>query len=402
VGSFLPLLTLCLLRYRELRENAAVRRTVLILIGAFVAVTLWELAPVPAWIGRILAWDRGDAQRWLFMSGFLLILAALSIWSNKLISATRLRIGLFVLVGPVAAAVLKFALMIHKGDSFEGALYHCRPDILLCGVTIAMGAAAWSLPEGARGLLLLFTVAMINVYAFGRFNPLQPAGPIFDVPETDVLHNVRAKAAGSLGGVLIEGRWEGATLNGLGFRSVAHVLMRPQLALFRSYFPAMDAERFNQIFNRYAHIQLREIGRPESPQADVIQVPVEVFMPVRNARRVLAGSTQAGVCSLGSDGGVDRVSSDGAMLVIDGWAPWKGEVEAQGVRVMSARAVSASVSTVTRPDIAERFQDYGLVKSGFELRVSSGDGKAIRAEEVMLVAFGTMFGEVRLACCGCP
>jgi hypothetical protein len=335
------------------------------------------------------------------MSGFLLTLAALSIWSNKLISVTPLRIGLFVLVGPVAAAVLKFALMIHKGDSVEGALYHCRPDILLCGVTIAMGAAAWSLPEGSRGLLLLFTVAMINVYAFGRFNPLQPAGPIFDVPETDPLHDLRAKAAGSPGGVLVA-QSEGATLNGLGFRSVAHVLLRPQLALFRSYFPAMDAGRFNQIFNRYAHIQLRDIGRPESPQADVIQVPVEVFTPVRNARKVQAGSAQAGVCAMGSDGAVDRVSSDGAMLVIDGWAPWKGEAETQGVRVMSGRAVSASLSTVTRPDIAERFQDYGLVKSGFELRVSSGDGKAIRAEDVMLVAFGTTFGEVRLACCGCP
>ena len=42
------------------------------------------------------------------------------------------------------------------------------------------------------------------------------------------------------------------------------------------------------------------------------------------------------------------------------------------------------------------------MKSGFELKISSGDGKALRPEEVALIAYGTTVKEIRLACCGCP
>jgi hypothetical protein len=165
----------------------------------------------------------------------------------------------------------------------------------------------------------------------------------------------------------------------------------------------MDGERFNQLFNRYAHIQLAETPKPYSPQADVIQLPIDVFQPVRNIRRVLLATSQPGICSLGSDGIVERVTAEGGTLIIKGWTPWKAESSEQGIRVLSGRPLlSGQLLTSRRPDIAERFQNYGFEKSGFELRISSADGKPIHPEAVALVAFGTNFGEIRLSCCGCP
>jgi hypothetical protein len=403
VGSFLPLLTLCLMRYRSLRDHAAVRRTLLVLLTGSVAITLWELAPLPAWIGRVLFWDKGASERWLFTSGLLLTLAALLIWSNKLISVHPLRIGIFVVLGPIASIFLKIAWLIHQGEPGAVAFSACKRDILLCAPVLAVALGVWFVPAASRAALLLSLVAFINVYAFGGFNPVQPAGPIFDVPETDIVHALREKAAAAPGGVLADTQSTGATLNGLGLRSVSHVLMVPQLGFLRSYFPTMDAERFNLIFNRYAHIQVGQIPRPEILRPDVIQVPIEAFTPVRNARHLLLGPPQPGTCAQPPAGGVDRISSQGAMLTIDGWAPWAAETDTQGIRVLSARALrSEPLSTVQRPDLAERFQDYGFAKSGFQLRISSADGKPIRPKELVLLAFGTPQGEIRLSCCECP
>jgi hypothetical protein len=398
VGSFFPLLTVCLMRYRSLRDHAAVRRSLLVLLSGFAAITLWQIAPVPLWIGRILLWNRGGSQRFLFTSGFLLTMAALLIWSNKLISVHPLRIAVFVVVGPVASLFLKSAWLIHKGEP----AFPSRHDLLLSAVAIGGALAACYVPPASRGYVLLFTVAWMNVYAFGRFNPLQPAGPIFEVPETEILHDLREKAAAS-GGVLYDTQSFGATLNGLGFPAVSHVLMAPKLVFFRSYFPAMDAERFNQIFNRFAHIRLSEKPMPGVPQEDVIDVPKDMFVPVRNIRRLVAGALRPGVCTQPSDGGIDRVLSEGVTITIDGWAPWAGESDAQGIRIESARPVrTETLTTVRRPDIAERLHDYGFVKSGFQLKISSTDGKPLQASDVAVAAFGTSYGEVRISCCGCP
>ncbi len=404
LGSFLPLLTLCLLRYRSLRDRADARYCLLVLLAGFVVITLWEIAPVPDWIGRILLWNRGTSQRWLFTSGLLLTLAAMVIWSNRLISMHPLRIFLFVLLGPVASLVLKFGWLMHKGEADEAVFSESLHDMLLCGIAVAAGLAAWYVPAGWRAALLLSTVVFMNIYAFGGFNPLQPAGPIFQVPETDFLRSVRATAAASPGGVLAVADTEpvGAAFNGLGFRSVSHALLAPQLGLFRTYFPTMEAARFNEIFNRVAHIHLTFSPMPEVPRADVIDVPLEAFLSVRNARGLSFGPIERDSCLPAPAGGVDRVGLEGDSVRIQGWGPWTGETESQGIQVLSARSITGTLTTTRRPDIAELFQDYKFVRSGFELRVFSTDGKPIRAEELVLRVLGTSSGENRLACCGCP
>lgn len=272
VGSFLPLFTLCLTRYRDLRANPAARKTLMILLGGFLAITLWETAQVPAWIGHLLRWDTGDSGRWLFASGILLTFASLSIWINKLISFHPARFTLFVLAGPVLSVLLKAS--IGNGGFFDDS-----DEILLCGLIFVAGLAAWYVPVAVRAPVVVIAVALMNIYAFGRFNPLQPAKPIFNLPDSTGLQVLRKEAAASPDGTIVEPRVVGALLNGWGFRSVNHTLLAPKLAVFRRYFPDMDPAKFNQVFNRYAYIKLLPIPLPDAPVNDVITVPIEVFEP---------------------------------------------------------------------------------------------------------------------------
>lgn len=403
VGSLLPLLTLCLTRYRALRSCAKARNALLILLTGFAAITVYELAPLPGWIGQILLWNTGGANRWLFTSGFVLMLASLVIWSNNLISLHPFRFTLFVLIGPIAAVLLKSAWLAGQADTSQPGLFERPDEILLCGLVLIAGIATWYIPASARAPVVLIAIALTNVYAFGRFNPLQPAKPIFEAPDSYGLRTLRAEAAAAPDGVLVEPRIVGSVLNGLGFRSVNHALLAPRLDVFRRYFPAMDGQRFNFIFNRYAYVSLTQKPTPDTVKQVLIEVPEEVFKPVRNVRRLVSGQPPQKGCSQPTAGGVGKLSTQANTLTIEGWAPWKAERMTQGIRVLSARSLGpASLTTLTRPDIAEQLQDYDFVKSGFRLQISSTDGKPLRPDELVLFAFGTAQGEVRLACCECP
>jgi len=69
----------------------------------------------------------------------------------------------------------------------------------------------------------------------------------------------------------------GAILNGLGVPAINHVLLMPQLDFFRPFFPELAVDRFNQIFNRYAHIVVGDVPAPIVPRPDVVIVPIHKF-----------------------------------------------------------------------------------------------------------------------------
>ena len=136
VGSFLPLLTLCLLDYRALRDHRTVRRILLVLLAGFAAFTLWEITPLLEPVGKLLIWNRGASERWLFTSGLLLTIAALSIWSNQLVSLHPLRIFIFVFAGPFASILIKAGWLMHQGETAGVALAESRRDIVLCAFAL--------------------------------------------------------------------------------------------------------------------------------------------------------------------------------------------------------------------------------------------------------------------------
>lgn len=326
------------------------------------------------------------------------MLASLVIWNANLISSNPLRIALFVVLGPLTSTLIKFLWLRQHGASIEFA------DVVICGLgVLAAAVAAWYVPAAARLPALMIVIVMMNIYAFAGFNPLQSARPIFNLPDSAVLEELRTNAAANPDGVLLDERFAGATLNGFGFRAVDHVLLAPKLDVFKRYFPVMDPDQFNLLFNRYAHIRLARKPLPEVVRDDVVQVPIGVFTPIRNLRRVDFAVPLANACSMRPAGGVDRIEAQNGWLKIEGWAPWKSESGEQGIRVLSGRTIRlVNLTAITRPDIAERQQDYEFVKSGFRLQLESVDGNPIRANEVALVALGTSTGETRFPCCGCP
>jgi hypothetical protein len=395
VGSFLPLLTLCLMSPIP-QSDRSLRRGLIVILAALALIAGWQLAPMPQWVGHILLWDHGDPQRLLFVSGLLITVGSLLIWRQKLVQPDPRRIALFVAAGPVLSLVLKVACF-HLG------LPELTADFALCGLGLAAGAVACMIPTAARLSLLLGAIALMNVLAFGRFNPLQPAGPIFQVPETDLVLRFRQAEASTPGRLLLEPRFFGATLNGMGFRSVNHALPAPSLSVFRQYFPAMDARQFDFVFNRYAYIHLTNDALPRVRNTIFVDVPAQAFEPVRNIRTVALDVRAHKDCSIQRGGAIERVSAQGDWVALEGWAPWKGEEAVQELRVSSARTLRAgALLTVRRPDISESKKDYAYTRSGFKLDLSSSDGRPIQPEEIVLVAHGTSQGLAQLSGCGCP
>ena len=258
-------------------------------------------------------------------------------------------------------------------------------------------------PAAARAPVVMVTLTLVNAYTFGRFNPIQPASSIFQLPDSEALRALKAEAAASPDGVLVKPGDIGAVLNGLGFRSVSHAQLAPNLKIFRRYFPEMDPQQFNTLFNRHAYISLSQTPMPVLASQISIELPMDPFLPVRNVRRVMFGPPREKACSGSPAGAIKEVSAQGATLTVEGWAPWIGETDEQGIRILAARPLRTdSLSTITRPDVVEQLWTYNFLKSGFKLRISSVDGKPLRPQDVTLFAFGTLRGDIRLPCCACP
>jgi hypothetical protein len=397
VGSFLPLLTLCLASPKSPGVNWFLRQGLVVIFAALSLITIWQITPAPRWIGHLLFWDHANSGRLLFISGLLLTVASVLIWRDKLLSPTRLRIAIFVAVGPVLSLILKIAI-------FHIAPANLKMDIGLCVLGVLAGVAACLISSAtARLQFLLGAIVLMNVIAFGRFNPLQSAVPIFQLPETDMMIRLRNTEAATPGRVLVLPQFFGATLNGLGFRSVSHTLLAPSLPVFRKYFPSMDAARFDFTFNRYAHINVRDIPLPQVSDLFIIDVPYQAFALARHARTLILDVNSHKDCSIQRGGAIEHVNAEGNQFTIEGWAPWKGEDATQELRVTSARTLRAGpLLTIKRPDLSESNKDYSYTRSGFQLQLSSTDGRPIQADEIVLVARNTNQGLAELTGCGCP
>jgi hypothetical protein len=392
VGSFLPILTLCLIS----GINRKLRNALIIVGAAFALITVWQVTPAPRWIGHLLLWDHAVAGRLLFISGFLLTFGCLLVWRDRLVSPDPLRIALFLLIGPIISVALKMTL-------FHLTVTTCLYDIALSVLAILIGAAACAAPASTRLPLLLGAITLINIAGFGRFNPIQSAEPIFNVPETDIVQRLRESETSTPEHYLVVPNYFGATLNGMGFRSVSHVLQAPGMAVFRKYFPQMDAARFDFVFNRYSNIHVTNDPFPRATENFVISVPIQAFEPVRNLRVVTLDTGSRKDCSLPRGGSVDLVETVGERLIVEGWAPWRGEAADQELHVVSARSPRAGkLMTLRRPDIAESKLDYTYSRAGFRLELSSSDGRPLRAADFVLNARGTADGDVLLGGCGCP
>lgn len=256
-----------------------------VLLAMLAAMTAWEVAPIPAWAGKVLLWHMVPGARMLFASGLLALVIVLLLAQPAGLRLTPRRFAIFAgltlsllmvklwLGGPAPWKEWKDLLPL-AGLGVVALAAHRRPR--LAGEEGAGGAGIGG--AGVGGGAVLAAALLANVVAFGGFNPIQSAKPIFARHDTPMLRDLAERQAAHPSGWLVVDGHAGATLNGLGFRSISHVLAAPKLAFFREIFPDMPDDAFNTAFNRYAHVQpTSEVGVPVSPQLDVVQVPLAAF-----------------------------------------------------------------------------------------------------------------------------
>ncbi len=355
-----------------------------IALGALVA---WQALPIPGAAVAWLGFDRVPPQRSMFASGLALLLLL-----SQLARVYGLRFGWRRYI--VFAALVLFGWGVTKANA-GGWRTAWFPDLVVLPLAaVALAPFHWLERHGR--IVVAACAALWGAVAFGDFNPLQSAWPIFNRESTPLARILEDRQRRHPDGVLVSNQF-GATLNGWGFRSAAHVLPVPIMAYWRAKFPDMDPKERNLFFNRFAHIMPIDESRLRLLQENEVGVPwARLGDPLVGAvsRRPLA----EGLPTAATGGHVDvRVVADGRMHV-GGWAPWSGLADDQRLIVYVDPSLEpVRFARVPRPDVAKALGDPSAVYSGFEIVFAPAAGNAINeAATICLLATGASSGHSTL------
>lgn len=277
VATWLPLLTLCALDYRALRERWGeptlrrdVRRISVLGVG-WILISLWQLLPLPP-VSYALGFGISPEARTVFASGVLLLVAAGFALDRLPTRLSIVRIGVF-------AAVVLAGWMVASYDLHDGR-FAVRDELVvllvllvLCPLVVVVRRPS----ENAVRVALLLVALVPTALVWGYFNPLQSTRVMFRKPDTDLTRRLDALAATRPDGAIAVQGVPDAILNGVGYRSVTHVLATPSPETFRPYFPDMADARFNRIFNRFAHLSLTDRPEPYVASPDNVRLPIDTM-----------------------------------------------------------------------------------------------------------------------------
>ena len=365
VGSWYFLMAACFVDWRQLIASPvspAIRRTIVAALAAWLVLLCWQTLPIPRDVAKWLLFDRVPPRRTMFASGFLLLLVtALAVQTA----------GLRFTVVRVAA----FGVVVAGGAWLAGGRYLTLADqVAIALAIVALFGGATLRRHGAAAIA--GASALLGIAAFGRFNPIQSAWPIFNREPTTLTRELDARQKANPLGVLVSDQF-GATLNGWGYRSAAHVQLAPQPDVWRRLLPDMDENARNVIFNRYTHIVVRDIVDPEIGPFRVVAVPRRLFgenVPVWFFVRKLADGI-----AFGRRGGhIDYARIDGRRTRITGWAPWHAGAGGESLMLHAdAPLIVVSARRVARPDVAKVYGDESLRDSGFDVEVEFTGGNPV-------------------------
>lgn len=381
VGMYYFLLVGCFLdfsRWHQAWSNNERRRLLAALAAGWLMTLAWMALPLPSWLGAPLLWNHVQPVRMQYAAG--LLLACLTL---VLVNALGLRISLARLAIFCSAITLgwwAWEFDLHK-NPFEAfaILAFVLPACVFARYRPATAHLGFALASLLAGVLL-----------FGRFNPLQSAWPIFNHPPNPMTKALDQLAV-SNGGVLAVTQLPGATANGLGYRSLSHVTAVPQLDFWRKQFPDMPKDEFKTIFNRYAHIIPHPENAPRLLQADAVAVPVKLFQKLPPVRYV-ASPAQA----LLRDGYVGQAFMESGQLVISGWGPWSGPLEAHELEItLNASPLGPPTrAVVIRLDLPPATANKVSALNGFTVQVPLGE--QTKLPSLCLVAYDSSTGQRRL------
>jgi len=361
IGSlfFLPLLVF--LNYKQsLSKERVPIGTIAVFAVGLLAVYLWMFVNLPPWAGRVFLWTRVDPHRMYFASGMLTLGFSLVLFSKGVFRVNVTR-GLILLI--LYSGILFIYKVEDDGIAVNEALIELMfPATLLIPCLIS---------ERFRSLGLKVTLVVVSAcygfWAFGGYNPIQSSTTIFirqPTGVTRVLDTLVETVDGQ--SILNIPDFPGATLNGWGYPATSHTLLTPPLAFWDKLFPEMSAYERNQLFNRYANLQVSStIAEPTLAKADNVWVPVGAFSSVMANPRTLRWSDSPLPFTkvLGS---IDSISCEGDELTLSGWAAWRGKDPGQSLVIVSDRLpVKSEFRIRFRYDVANALGDPELARSGF-------------------------------------
>jgi len=367
VGTWYVLAVVCFLDYRRLFAAAlpaAARRILFAAASGLLLLLCWQSLPIPAWAAKWILFDRVPPMRTMFASGFLLLLIAAVLVNAGRTRTSWKRLFAFVVVAAAGWAAAK--------GPHRAILTPALAELAVLPVAIAMLVTARAFPRTGP-TAVAGGAAALAALTFGPFNPIQSAWPIFNREPTPLTRKLDELQRDNPQGVLVSDQF-GATLNGWGYRSAAHVLLAPELAFWRRKLPDMDAAKRDAIFNRFAHIVVREIREPELVAGLVIAIPRSLF----GDRSMAWFSTEPlakGVPWERRGGHLDIVQSAGRRILLSGWAPWPHTAADPTLTLYTAIPMIAdSVQRVARPDVATALGDPSLRDSGFTIELELPEG----------------------------
>lgn len=254
--------------YKSCDDVKLDRNIIIIGIGLILMIS-WMLFPIPASLGKVFFWNNVQPERMEYAEGITLgILTCLL--ANKFKFVISIKRFIFY-------TITIFLLWFVLTKPFFGFEMTGMLDLLLIPIILL-----------AYFLIKKFNLNIFNVFVITSafllagvnisFNPIQSAKAIFT---KDFAIKERLDKFVNENGIIAYTGFVGATLNGLGYKSVTHVTPIPQLEFWKNKYPNFPKEKFNNIFNRYSHIILNaDITEPISPFPDQVHLPLKDFMKI--------------------------------------------------------------------------------------------------------------------------
>ncbi|ODV43724.1 hypothetical protein AWV79_15115 [Cupriavidus sp. UYMMa02A] len=257
VGTWIFLICACFVNYKNipgtLRQYPERKRELLILGIGLAVMTAWMLLPVPAILGKVLLWNNVQPERMVYAAGFLLLLFCFALLKRIGIiwSTSRAIIFLSIVVG---------SWLLTKGMKFGFKAKYDADLYVVPLISLLIPLRQFMRTHPLVAVLAASTMA--SAIVFLPFNPIQSAWPIFNLPETEMRQKLDLEASRNGNVLAIEG-FAGATLNGLGYKSVSHVTAVPAMEYWHFRLQQSPPEEVDRIFNRYSHISLIDADLPQ-------------------------------------------------------------------------------------------------------------------------------------------
>lgn len=379
VVTYLPLFSICFLDYRNLRDIFK-NRIFVLLLSTFLFVSLWMVIAFPEWFVKVTLLYMSPAHRGVYLLGLSInILAFFCIIRGKLIF-NWYRISIF-------SSLVVLGYFISSYISGKSLIDKSHWEIMLIPILFLL----FSLNRLNRLTLMLSILSLSLIYTF-NFNPLQSTKPIFDIInsyKTEELNSYKNE-----NGWVVKEDYPGAILAGIGVKSFTNVLIRPQLDFFKSIYPDMPNDKFNYIFNRYAHLKVSStILKPYNPYQDTVVIPIK---DIQNEKSDTSLSTLQNVelsddislIKLADKGGsLDQIFYDGEYFQLIGWSlSPENKVWILTPNIMELSLMKAN--SVIRNDVVSAINDKELKRSGFNILLKSN----VQNIKFCLVSYSDKYG----------